>query len=84
MSASTRVCLVCEASLEGRRADARYCSGACRAEGSRLQQILRGEGSGPYRTVASRLQALTERTKKALGIQPEDSALENPQPNKEK
>lgn len=56
-----RVCVVCGVPIDGRRSDARHCSGACRAEAARLRGILRGEGSSegnvPYRSIEQRLRA---------------------------
>jgi hypothetical protein len=63
-----RVCVLCDASLEGRRADARHCSGACRAEASRLRAILSGRGSGSYESIKQRLQACRKRTSNVLGL----------------
>jgi hypothetical protein len=44
---SSSVCLLCGAPLKSRRPHARHCSGACRAEASRLRAILRGARSSP-------------------------------------
>ena len=52
-----RSCVVCGASLDGRRADARHCGGPCRAEASRLRQILKGSARVPYRSIHQRLGA---------------------------
>ena len=52
-----RVCVLCGESLEGRRRDARFCGGPCRAEASRLRAILRGSEAVPYSSVEERLQA---------------------------
>jgi hypothetical protein len=62
-----RVCVVCGNSLEGRRIDARHCGGPCRAEASRLRAILSGRGSGPYRSLAERLEARRKRTRGGSG-----------------
>lgn len=43
-----RSCVICGASLEGRRADARHCGAPCRAEASLLRAILRCKTSAPY------------------------------------
>jgi hypothetical protein len=56
-------CGICAASLDGRRADARFCSGACRAEASRLRRILSGEGADGYATLADRQAAAQKRTR---------------------
>lgn len=53
-----RVCVVCGASLSAHRPQARHCSGACRAEASRIRAILAGKYSGPYVSLSSRFQAL--------------------------
>lgn len=50
----TRSCAVCGASLEGQRSHARFCSGACRAEASRLRRIIAGEGADGYGSVLER------------------------------
>jgi deazaflavin-dependent oxidoreductase (nitroreductase family) len=52
-----RNCVVCGASLDCYRIHARYCSGDCRAEVSRLRAILSGSGWVPYSSVAERLAA---------------------------
>jgi hypothetical protein len=39
-------CIVCGASLEGRRRHARTCSPSCRREASRLRAVLSGRGDG--------------------------------------
>jgi hypothetical protein len=52
-----RSCVVCGAPLEGRRSDARHCGPPCRAEASRLRQILNGSDAGPYRSIDDRLRA---------------------------
>lgn len=50
-----RVCVVCGASLKGRRSDARHCSGACRAEASRLRAMLRGAEQADFDSIARRM-----------------------------
>jgi hypothetical protein len=45
-AASQRQCVACGGSLEGRRADAQSCGGACRAEKSRLAQASQGPDNG--------------------------------------
>jgi hypothetical protein len=57
-----RSCVVCGQSLEGRRADALHCSGACRAEASRIQRILSGSMPTPYSSLAARIRAAHKRT----------------------
>ena len=59
---SLEVCVVCGVPLDGRRSDARHCGGPCRAEAARLRAILNGRGSGPYRSIESRLSARRRRT----------------------
>jgi hypothetical protein len=55
---SERVCCVCGTSLAAHRPHARHCSGACRAEASRIKAILAGKYSGRYISLAERFQAL--------------------------
>lgn len=55
-----RSCVLCGVSIDGRNSQARFCSGACRAEGSRFAQILRGDPAAPYPSVAERLSTLRE------------------------
>jgi hypothetical protein len=45
----TRACVFCGASLEGRRAHARFCGAPCRREHCRLSRLLRGQGDPPER-----------------------------------
>lgn len=40
---TVRCCAVCGAAMLGRRSHARYCSGACRAEASRVRRLLDGQ-----------------------------------------
>ncbi len=54
-----RVCVVCGASLAARRRHARYCSGSCRAEASRLRRILGGSQPDGFASVASRIGAMS-------------------------
>ena len=61
---SRRTCLVCGGSIDRYRRHARYCSGACRAEASRLRAILNGSESVPYSSIAERLDAAQKRTKR--------------------
>ena len=51
-----RRCLVCGASLDGRRSDARYCSGGCRTEAWRVRRLL-GRPLAAYGTLADRMTA---------------------------
>lgn len=63
-----RICVVCGRELnEDKRADAIVCGPPCRAERGRLIAILDGRGSGPYRSVVSRLRALENRAAGATG-----------------
>jgi hypothetical protein len=55
---------MCGYSLAGYRRDARACSGACRAEASRLKAILNGSKSVPYSSLAERLDAAQKRTRR--------------------
>ena len=60
-----RVCVVCDASLGGRRKHAKHCSPTCRAEAARIRAILDGKGSCRYRSLAQRLEAAQRRTQRA-------------------
>jgi hypothetical protein len=51
-----RACLVCGTSLEGRRREARYCSGACRREANRIAHLLAGQPDSGYRTLGDYVQ----------------------------
>jgi hypothetical protein len=62
--ARVRACLVCGLSLAGRRADARYCSGPCRAEASRLRAILSGSPAQRYSSIVERNAARHRRTQR--------------------
>ncbi len=55
---AARVCVVCGTSLAAHRSQARHCSGACRAEASRIRAILAGKYSGEYVPLAGRFPAL--------------------------
>ncbi len=55
--ADERRCRVCGEDLEGRRADARYCSPACRVEGWRMARLLEGRPVGRYATLSDRMAA---------------------------
>jgi hypothetical protein len=59
---SARACVVCGASLEGKRGHARHCSTACRTEASRLARILAGQSPGGYATLSA-WQSRQRRTK---------------------
>lgn len=60
-----RVCVVCGVSIATRRRQARFCSGSRRAEASRIQAILSGSGTQPYRSLAERLDVRRNRTQRA-------------------
>ena len=62
-----RPCVVCGEPLAGRRAHARFCSGACRAEASRVRRILAGQEADGYRTLAQRHGEPRNRTDAAGG-----------------
>lgn len=62
-----RRCPVCGDSLDGMRAHARYCSGACRAEASRLRRLLDGSPADGFQSVADRLDRMTERKRTERG-----------------
>ncbi|MDP8943093.1 MAG: hypothetical protein M3N16_03095 [Actinomycetota bacterium] len=70
-------CVLCGVSLNGRRSNARFCSDACRAEASRL---LSGEGADGYLTLAHRLQAAHNRTRRAWGVDPNDEGRAQARP----
>lgn len=54
-----RRCLICGASLEGRRRQTPTCSDVCRAEASRLRRLLDGESPvDGFSSVADRLDHL--------------------------
>jgi hypothetical protein len=59
---SERVCRVCGDSLEGRRRQARYCDGLCRAEAARIRAILEGSSRAPYPSLDQRVRAARKRT----------------------
>ena len=57
-------CLVCGDDLSGRRCDALTCSGACRAERSRLRRLLAGERVDGWDSVEARLRSRRKRTER--------------------
>ena len=57
MSDDERRCLFCGESIEGRRADARYCGSGCRVEASRMRRLLEGERDGHYVSARDRMVA---------------------------
>jgi hypothetical protein len=63
-------CAVCGASLEGRRATARFCGPPCRAEASRVRRVLEGEEADGYRNLAGRREASRRRTRRLYGDGP--------------
>lgn len=52
-----RRCEFCGACMDGRRAKARFCSTACRAEAWRIRRLLNGDAVGRYDTLAARMAA---------------------------
>ncbi len=63
-TASSRACAVCGAPLDQHRRDATCCCGACRAEASRLNRLLRGETVDGYGSIAERLSVAQKRTQR--------------------
>ena len=61
MKDDERRCLFCGESIEGRRADARYCGPGCRIEASRMRRLLEGEEVDHYRSPADRMVAFAQR-----------------------
>jgi hypothetical protein len=57
-----RCCVICGASLTGRRADAGVCGPPCRAERGRLRAILSGSDEATYPSVQDRLDRAQRRT----------------------
>lgn len=55
-------CALCGGDLSGRRTDARFCSGVCRAEASRLRRLLGGVEVDGYQSFAERLAGFQRRT----------------------
>lgn len=53
-----RLCGLCGTSIEGRRRHARFCSGACRAEASRLRRILSGSEADGFGSIAARVASM--------------------------
>jgi len=66
-TSESRWCVICGTDISRRRSDARHCSGACRAEASRMRAILNNAGSVPYSSVAKRLEKAQKRTSRLLG-----------------
>jgi hypothetical protein len=62
-----RGCVICGASLSGRRADAMVCGGPCRAERSRLRAILNSSNGRAYSSVSERLGKSRRRTRSVSG-----------------
>lgn len=62
-----RVCPVCGAGLDGRRRQARYCGGACRAEASRLRRLLDGRPVDGFASVGDRLDRMHPRNRTDRG-----------------
>jgi hypothetical protein len=65
-----RCCAFCGGSMEGRRPQALYCGGPCRADASRLRRLLSGEQVDGYRSardfLRSARQSRTARPLEAL------------------
>lgn len=59
-------CPVCGASLDGRRADARYCGRSCRREASRIRRLLAGQDEQGYRTLRDYINRRQRRAKPSL------------------
>jgi hypothetical protein len=62
-----RVCVICEAALDGRRLHALTCSERCARERRRLAAILEGRGAPPYRSVRARVEAANNPANGATG-----------------
>lgn len=60
-------CVVCGASLIGRRKDARHCSPPCRADAARLKAILSSSSIKPYLSVADWIEAAQRRSQRVTG-----------------
>lgn len=63
-----RLCALCGGSLEGHRADARFCSPVCRIEASRIRRILASGKVDGYPSLADRLRAGRRRTGRARSV----------------
>jgi hypothetical protein len=59
-----RVCALCGADLDGRRADAVFCGAACRREAARWSRLLRGEPVNGYPSMAEYLNGRQRRAKR--------------------
>ena len=57
---------MCGADLSGYRKDARFCSGSCSAEGSRLRRLLEGQEVDGYQSLAERLGRARKSTERLL------------------
>jgi hypothetical protein len=62
-----RCCVICGASMVGRRADAVVCGGRCRAERSRLRAILNSSNGRAYSSVSERCGKSRSRTQSVSG-----------------
>ena len=63
--ATVRACAVCGADLNGRRADARFCSSSCRREAHRLRRLLDGATVEGYRSFDQYVMSRQRRAKSA-------------------
>ena len=63
----SRACPVCGEGMDGRRSHARYCSGACRAEASRLRRLLAGEAVDGFTSVRDREDRMARRNRTERG-----------------
>ncbi len=61
-----RCCPICGAALDGRRRDALYCGGPCRAEASRVRRLWAGQKVDGYRDPAE-YSARHKRTERGRG-----------------
>jgi hypothetical protein len=59
-----RACRVCGAALAGRRRDALYCGGPCRAEASRVRRLREGRAVDGYQDLKT-CDARHKRTERA-------------------
>jgi hypothetical protein len=71
---SLRRCAVCGTSLEGKRANASYCSNACRAEAWRLRRLLAGRPVGRYKCLADRMAAYGRARRSSRSQEPREAA----------
>lgn len=62
--AAKRVCAVCGTNLDGRRADARYCTPSCRREACRIRILLAGIPVEGYRSLSQYVNRRQRRAKR--------------------